>query len=343
MLHSSQAPVRGVSDLVELIHSASMAQVAYVAAELCIADHLASGPKDAVELARLTRTNAPSLHRILRALASLGLCTEREDGSFALGPLGSRLRTGDQSSLRSWILWNGQQWGEWGNLLHSVRTGESARKLATGIDGFDHLTSDPAAAAIFNDAMVEMTRLIAGEVVRVYDFSGMQQIIDVGGGLGALMAAVLEANSDARGQVLDLAHAVDGARAYLTHRGVMVRCEVIAGDFFESVPGGADAYILKNIIHDWNDARSSAILRNCRRAMPAHGKLLLVERIMPDRLEASSLHRAIAWADLTMLVGPGGCQRTKAEFQALLDGSGLRMARIIATDLEYSVIEAVPR
>jgi O-methyltransferase domain len=223
-----------------------------------------------------------------------------------------------------------------------VRTGESARKLITGTDGFGHLERDSEAAAIFNGAMVELTRLIAAEVLRAYDFSRMRQIIDVGGGHGALMAALLKAHPSMHGLVFDLAHAIEGANEYLANEGLADRCDLVAGDFFESIPGGGDAYLLKNIIHDWNDERSGLILRSCRHAMPHNGRLLLVERLMPGRLEASSNHRAIAWADLGMLLGTGGGQRTAAEFRTLLDSSGFKLTGIIETALEYSIIEAVP-
>jgi orsellinic acid C2-O-methyltransferase len=333
----------GAPDLIDLIHNGSMSQAVSVAAELRIADFLASGRNDVDELARATDTHAPSLHRLLRALTSLELCIEREDGSFALGPMGSLLRTDAPDSLRSWVLWCGKyQWPVWGNLLYSVKTGESARKLSTGTDDFGHLERDSTAAAVFNDAMVELTRLIASEVVGAYDFAGMQRIVDVGGGHGALLAAVLEVHPDAHGVVYDLPHAIEGAKAYLARKGLAERCERVAGDFFTSVPGGADAYLLKNIIHDWNDERSAVLLRNCRRAMSQTGRLLLVERIMPGRLEASSCHRAVAWADLTMLLGTGGCQRTQAEFRSLLDSSGFILTRVIPTALEFSILEAAP-
>jgi ubiquinone/menaquinone biosynthesis C-methylase UbiE len=337
-------PLETALELFELINSGSMSQAAYAAAELRIADHLTSGPKNADELARATGAHTPSLHRLLRALASLELCIEREDGSFALSPMGSLLCTDGSNSLRSWLLWWGKyQWPLWANLLYSVKTGESARKFATGTEGFGHLERDTEAAAVFNRAMAQLTGLVAAEVVRVYDFAGMRRIVDVGGGYGALLAAVLEAHPDAHGVLYDLPHAIEGARAHLTNAGLQKHCEFITGNFFDSVPTGGDAYLLKTVIHDWNDERSAVILRNCRRAIQQHGKLLLVERIMPERLEASSLHRSIARADLTMLVGPGGRERTKAEFLALLHASGFRLTRVVATALEYSILEADPQ
>lgn len=331
-------------ELFELANSGSMSQAACAAAELRIADHLTNGPKNVDELARATGSHAPSLHRLLRALASLELCIEREDGSFALSPMGSLLRTDGSHSLRSWVLWWGKyQWPLWGNLLYSVKTGESARKLATGTEGFGHLERDAEVAAVFNHAMAQLTRLVAAEVVRVYDFAGMRRIVDVGGGYGALLAAVLEAHPDAHGVLYDLPHAIEGARVHLANAGLQKRCEFSTGNFFDSVPHGADAYLLKAVIHDWNDEQSTIILRNCRRAIQQHGKLLLVERIMPERLEACALHRAIARADLTMLVGPGGRERTEAEFIALLRASGFGLARVVATALEYSILEADPQ
>jgi SAM-dependent methyltransferase len=341
---SDRDRVSSTSRLIALIQSATLSQAAYVAAELRIADLLAGDPKDVNELAQATETNASALRRLLRALASLGLCTENDDGFFALSPMGAHLRTDAPDSLRSWILWSGRyQWPVWGNLLHSVKTGESARNRATGTEGFGHLLQDPQAAAVFNDAMVEMTRLIAHEVVRSYDFSKARRVVDVGGGFGALLGAVLDAYPDIAGVLFDLPHAIEGARTHLTRSGLANRCDIVCGDFFEAIPRGADIYLLKSIIHDWDDERSTCILANCRRAMPRDGKILLIERIMPDRMDGSPVHRATSWSDLAMLVGPGGRERTEREFHALLEASGLRAARIVPTALDYCIVEGVPR
>jgi orsellinic acid C2-O-methyltransferase len=330
-------------DLIALINGGSMSKAVCVAAELGIADRLASKAKSVDELARDAGSHAPSLRRLMHALASLNLCTEHEDGSFALTSLGSLLRTDTPDSLRSWIMWcSGYMWPVWGNLLHSVRTGESARKLCTGLDGFDHLEQDEEVAAMFNRAMADVTRLVASEAVRAYEFAGMRRIVDVGGGYGALLATVLKANPDACGVLLDLPHAIAGARVHLAAAGLAERCEFITGSFFDSVPPGADAYVLKTIIHDWDDDQSTIILRNCRRAIPPTGKLLLIEQILPDRFEACARHQAIARADLNMLVGLGGRERTEAEFGALLGLSGFRLARVVPTGLEYCLLEGVP-
>lgn len=333
------------SAIIAMIQRGAMAQMVCVAAELRIADFLAGGPKHVDELARATKSHAPSLHRLLRALASLDLCDEREDGSFALSPGGSPLVSGAPNTLRSWLLWFGRyHWPVWGKLLHSVKTGESARKLATGTDGFAGLLErDPEAAALFNETMEQLTRLVAGEMVRAYDFTGMRRIVDVGGGHGVLIATILQAYPAMTGVVFDLPHAIAGARTQMEKAGLLGRCDLVAGSFFESIPAGADAYLLKNIVHDWNDERSQIILQNCRRAIPTDGKLLLIERIMPARLQATSAHRAMAYADLAMLVGPGGRQRTEVEFRKLLDASGFALTRIISTTLDYQNLEAVPR
>jgi orsellinic acid C2-O-methyltransferase len=334
-------PPKATEMLVDLIHRGAMSQVAYVAAELRIADHLANAPMHVGELAEVTGSDVPSLHRLLRALVTLGLSVEQDDGSFALSQAGSLLRADAGDSLRSYLLWFGRyQWAVLGQLLHTVMTGDGARKRATGSDGFGLFERDPDAARVFNMAMVQLTRLIANEVVRTYDFAGKRRIADVGGGHGALLEVILKANLDSYGVLFDRSHAIEGARNLLQRAGVANRCDFVSGDFFEAIPPDADLYILKNIIHDWDDERASLILRNCRHAMPSGGRLLLIERIMPARLEVSSSHRAVAHADLMMMLGPGGQERTKAEFRALLHASGFELGRIKPTALGYSILEA---
>ena len=279
----------------------------------------------------------------MRALASLGLCAEQEDGSFELTSMGSLLRTDAPSSVRSWAIWCGRyQWPVWGNLLYSVKTGENARTLVTGRKGYEHLDRDPEAASIFNRAMVELTQLVAGEVAHVYEFSAVRRLVDVGGGYGELLSVILAAHPKMHGILFDLPHAVDGAAARLAKAGVSQRCEIVAGSFFESVPSGGDVYLLKSVLHNWDDDRSSVILGNCRRAMSKEGKLVLVERVMPARMKGSAAERATARTDLNMLVGLGGRERTEVEFAALLASSGFKAARFLSTALDFSVIEGVP-
>jgi hypothetical protein len=327
--------------LLDIVTSSWVSQAAYVAAYLGIPDLLTDRAKSSEELARATGTHSPSLHRLMRALVTIEICREQPDGLYELTPMGAFLRADVADSLRSWTLyWGGPLWSIWGNLLRSVMTGETARKLATGSAGFDRLEADPEAAAVFNRAMVELTRLDAATVVRACDFSGVKRIVDVGGGYGALLAAILQANPAARGVLFDRPHAIENRGLHMEAVGVADRCEFVAGNFFESIPSGADAYVLKSVIHDWNDERSKVILQNCRRAMHERAKLVLVERIVPLRLQASAAHKAIARSDLNMLVGLGGQERTEDEYRSLLSVTGFEVKAVLRAGPTFSVIEA---
>jgi SAM-dependent methyltransferase len=329
--------------LLDIVTSSWMSQAAYVAAELRIADFLADGPRTSDDLAAATGTHGPSLHRLLRALTTLDICRERDDGSFEITPMGRLLGTDAPGSLRSWTIWWGSHlWPIWGNLLYSIKTGESARKLFMETNAFEQLERNRGMAATFNQALVECTRLICKDVVRVYDFSGLRRIMDVGGGYGELLACILKANPDASGVLFDLPHAVEGGRRHIEAAGLTSRCEFVEGSFFDSVPSGADVYLLKNVIHDWNDDRSRLILENCRSAMGEGGLLLLVEAVLPDRLTVAAAHQAVAQSDLNMLVTLAGRERTEAEFRDLLASTGFRVTRILPAGATFSVIEALP-
>jgi SAM-dependent methyltransferase len=320
-----------------------MTQATYVAAFLKIPDLLAASPKSSEELARATGAHAASLHRLMRSLVTIDLCRQLDDGSYELTSTGALLRTDVDDSLRSWTIYaGGAQWSIWGNLLHSVMTGETGRTTGTGSDLFEHLAVDAEAAVTFNQAMVELTRLEADAIVRAYDFSGIKRLVDVGGGYGELLASILLANPDLFGVLFDRRHAMENAERRMKDVSVARRCEFVVGDFFESIPHGADAYMLKSVVHDWNDDRSQTILRNCLRAMPAEAKLLLVERIVPLHLEPSAAHRAIARADLNMMVGLGGRERTEGEYRRLLEVSGFQLRAVIAAGPTFSIMEAVP-
>ena len=324
--------------LLDLVNSSWMCQAIHVAARLGIADLLAARAQSAEDLARTTGAHAPSLHRLMRALVTIEICQERNDGCFELAPMGALLRADVADSLRSWTLyWGGPLWPIWGQLLHSVMTGESARAMVTGRSGFDR---EPAEAAVFNQAMVELTRLDAASIVGACDFSDMNTIVDVGGGYGELLAAVLKANPAVRGVLFESLHALENAKLHMDSAGVAERCDYVAGDFFESVPDGADAYVLKSVIHDWNDAQSKTILRNCRRAMHDGAKLLLIERIVPERLEPSPAHKAIARGDLNMLVGLGGRERTEQEFRVLLQETGFQVNAVRSAGATFGIVEA---
>lgn len=339
--NAGDEPVTDADRLMGLVASAAISQAMAVAAELGLADLLADGPRMADELARATGCHAPSLQRLMRALASADLCEEREDGSFALTAMGALLGGHAGHGLRSWAIWWGKyRWPVWGKLRHSVATGESAVGIGGATVGMRQLHQDPAAAAVFHRAMSERSRVVASAVVGACDFSGTKRLVDVGGGYGEMLAAILLAYPAMQGVLFDQAHAMDGARQHLARAGVIDRCELVPGDFFESVPGGADAYLLKTVIHDWNDEQSALILRNCRTAMAPRSKLMLVEQVMPERMTASPAHLRAAVHDLNMLVMLGGRERTASEFRNLLAAVGLLLTGITRTALDFNVIEA---
>jgi SAM-dependent methyltransferase len=330
-----------VAKVADFINAGALSQAMSVAAELRIPDLLASAPKKADELAQATDCNPSALQRLLRALASAALLEERTDGSFVLTELGAVLRSDADPSLRNSLLWWGKYlWPEWAQLRRCLKTGESARQRLHGRQGLGLLDDDPDAAAIFNAAMLEQTRLVAHAIVSNYDFAGCRCLMDIGGGYGELLAAILQALPNLRGVLFDRPHAMEGARSRLHAAAVLDRCDFASGDFFDSVPTGADVHILKSIVHDWPDERSIAILRSCRRALEPDGRLLLIERIMPDCIEPSMQHRAITRLDLTMMLGPGGRERTISEFEALLRASGFIMRQASPVALGFCVIEA---
>jgi hypothetical protein len=335
-----QGDTAGPMTLLEMISSSWMSQAIYVAARLGIADVLAQGPRTSEEMASAIGAHADSVFRLLRALTTLGLCAEQDNGVFELTPLGSYLRTGIEPSVRSFALhWGGSMWPMWGTLLHSVKTGKSPRALITRKESFESLAQSPDALRAFNDAMTEISTLMAEGLVRGYDFSGIGRIVDVGGGHGELLGAILGANPGMRGVLFDLPHVLEGVRKHLEAVGVAERCETVPGSFFESVPSGADAYLLKSVLHDWNDNRAAVILTNCRRAMAGRGKLLVVERILPERMQQSAEHRWMAASDLGMMVAVSGRERTEADFRALFCSTGFTATRIARAAVYFSVIE----
>jgi hypothetical protein len=315
-------------------------QIIYVAAKLGIADLLSSGPLGIQALAESTETHAPSLYRLMRALAGVGVVRENEEGDYETTPLGRCLVRGSPGALRARSILNGEEWyAAWGGLLQSVRTGETAFDHIVGKPFFEHLAANPKSAAVFNEAMASSTEGAARAVANAYDFSPFRTIVDVGGGTGAFLAGILHANPQARGVLFDQPNVVATAGGLLTSAGVADRCNVVGGDFFEAVPGGGDVYMLSWIIHDWDDDRSVAILKNCRRAMAHDARLLVIEQVIPPGNEAS-LSKLY---DLHMLVLSGGRERREDEYRDLLAASDLQLARIIPTDVPRSVIEALPR
>jgi hypothetical protein len=310
-----------------------------LAAELGIADLLADGPRSGEELAQATSTHPRSLHRLLRLLSSVGVFTEAGPGRFALTPLGEGLRSTVPGSMRSWLRMVGLKvwFHTYAEALHSLRTGEPAFARSVGMEFFDYLATHPQEGEIFNAAMSDFGRGVAAAVVQEYDFSGVDKAVDVGGGNGSLISAILQANPPMTGILFDQSHVAEGAHKSITAAGLSNRCEIVAGNFFSSVPAGGDAYILRWIIHDWDNDRALTILRNCRAAMKSTARLLLVETVIPPGDEA---HPG-KLVDFVMLTALGGQERTAEEYRRLLDEAGFRLNRIVATASPMSVLEAV--
>lgn len=316
-----------------------------LAARLGIAGLLQDGPRPVGELAQATDTHAASLQRVLRLLVSVGVFAEPSQGTFALTPLGEFLR-GDVpgSALALVKLICGPRVQEaWGELEYCVRTGEPAYRKRGIEDPFVEMAKQPEEAANFDAAMADFTRLAAVAVAATYDFAPLRSVTDVGGGTGALLAGILKAHPHLRGVVFDRPDVVERARHEIARRGLAERCEAVGGSFFEEVPRGADAYLLKHVIHDWDDERARKILENCRRAMEPSAKLLLVEGVYPARMEQSLACRGAAANDVNMLVNTGGRQRAEEEFRSLYDAAGFQLTRIVPTPINISVIEGVPR
>ena len=329
--------------LMQMMMGFYLSRALYVAAKLGVADLIAAGTRAVRELARATGTHEPSLRRLMRWLASNGVFTEDEDGGFALTPIGECLRSGVPGSMRAGtILFTGITQDAWRDLLYSVQTGEPAFPRVHGADGFSYFTQHPEEGANFDAAMADFTAFAAVAVSAAYDLSDLRTIVDVGGGNGTLLVGLLRANPALRGVPFDLPHVVERAATRLAAEGMADRSTVAGGDFFVTVPAGGDAYVLKHVIHDWDDVRALAILRNCRRAMEPRSKLLIVEGVYPARIDDSFASLAAASNDLNMLVCTGGRQRSEAEFRALYEEAGFTLTRIVPTMMQTCVIEGVP-
>jgi hypothetical protein len=313
--------------------------VVYVTTELGIPDILTNGSQTSEALAAATGTHAPSLYRLLRAVASLGILEEDEGRRFSLTPLGMRLRADVPGSMRAWTLLVNEPWyrSGWDNLLHSIRTGDPAFQHVQGMDLWAYVNQDRDANTLFNAAMTSAASVKADATVRAYDFSKCGIVVDVGGGHGTLLATILAAHPKIRGVLFDLPHVVEGAGAVLRAAGVDDRCETVAGSFFEVVPTGGDAYIMQTVIHDWDDELSVRILQTCRRSMSKGAALLLVEQVVP----IGNDYHSSKFDDLNMLVTCKGRERTAEEFRGLLSASGFTLSRILPTSSPWSVVEAV--
>jgi hypothetical protein len=329
--------------LLRLINGYRVSQAIHVAAELRLSDHLADGPRTITELARASESDPDTLHRLLRALATVGLYSELPDGRFESTPLGEELRSDAPRGLRGLAVFIGRPyfWQVWSALEHSVRTGENAFAVVHGQSAWEYRASRPEESEIFDAAMTSMSRYLQAALLDAYDFGAFGTIADIAGGRGALLAALLTRYPAMRGVLFDQPHVIEGAPALLTRAGVADRCQIVGGDMFESVPGDADALVLKAIIHDWPDEPSIAILRRCREAMRPDAVLLVLERVIADPPHTGD-GAMTALSDLNMLVGPGGRERTGPEYAALLGKAGFELTRVVPTASDVQVIEARP-
>jgi hypothetical protein len=326
--------------LAQLVFGKCIAMAISVVAKLRIADLLADGPKTVADLANETQTHAPSLYRVLRCLAAAGVFAEQADGRFALTPMGEYLRTGVKGSLRGIADYCGSDWSwrAWGQLLETVRTGRTAFDSVFGEPAFDYLDKHPEESAIFNEGMTGFSSNIAPAVAEAYDFAAFQTVVDVGGGHGVLLNTILQAYPGVKGIVFDSPHVVVGAEEAIRKAGLPERCRAVGGDFFQGVPAGGDAYLMKHIIHDWPDDKAATILRNCRKGVNRGGKLLLVELVLKPG-DSADLGKVI---DLEMLVIASGRERTEAEYRQLLAGAGWRLTRVIPTKSPTQIVESEP-
>jgi hypothetical protein len=330
--------------LLDHIMGYRITQAIYVAAKLGIADQIQTGPRSAAAIAEALAVPEDSVHRVLRALTSAGIFRETDEKLFALTAAGSLLCSDSSDSLRAAAIFFGdhRHWTLWSKLLDAVTTGRPVRRHDD--DAFaQRAAADPEGAAIFNSAMSALTAPVHAGVLTAYDFGRLGTIVDIGGGHGALLASILARYVSLRGVLFDIPAVIEGAKARIETVGLESRCRLEEGDFFKAVPSGGDAYILKWIIHDWDDERSRSILSTCRAAMADGAKLLIIERVLPNRADIEAAPAlAPAFADLNMMVLTPGRERTEAEYQKLLEATRFRITKLIPTGppFPHTIIEA---
>ena len=311
-----------------------------VAAKLYLADHLAKGGKTLAELAEMTGTHEPSLYRLLRGLTSVGVFQRAADGRYENSPLSEVLRSDHPNSLRAaaHMVCDREHWNSHGNMLQSVKTGEIAFNYTFGMPVFPYFAENPAVAEIFDNAMTSFSAPVAQAVAAVYDFSEARTIADIGGGHGLLLATALKTNPQAKGILFDQPQVIEGAPEVLKANSVADRVETVSGNFFEEIPVEADIYMMKFIIHDWNDEQSITILSNLAKSAKPGTKLLLVETVVEEDDSVPSMSKVM---DLNMLVMTGGKERTPSEYAALFEKTGFRLTRVIETPSPMQIVEAV--
>jgi hypothetical protein len=319
-----------------LLNGFEVTQAIHVAAALGVADHIGDEPRPIAEIASAVRAHSGALYRLLRALAALGIFREHDDRRFSRTRMGDCLRSDSSDSVGPHAIFVGQknQWDAWGELLHSVRTGENAFRAVHGTSSWEYRRRHPDQNDIFNAAMTANSRRVEQAILADGDFGRFAHVADIGGGQGSLMAALLQAHPALRGVVFDLPHVVATAEPVLAAAGVTGRCQLVGGDMFVSVPEGCDAYLMKYIIHDWDDEGCRRILRSCHAAMRRDARLVVIDRL----LGPPNQDHAVKLADLHMLVGPGGQERTLAEFASLFQAEGLRIAEVRPTSSPVSLL-----
>jgi hypothetical protein len=335
------APTATPTQLLKMSDGAVIQQALYAAATLGIADLLENHPRDASDLASELHVNGAALLRVLRLLASQGVFEEISPAVFTNTELSEFLRTGIKGSVRSLVIFRGSEffYAPFGEILYSVETGRPAREKLCGMSAFEYLKQNLELARIFDDAMTNMAELIAPAVARGYDFGAWGSLMDIGGGNGILLATILKAHASLHGVLADLPHVLERARARGFLSGELeARSNFQFCDFFQEVPGGCRAYLMKSVIHDWDDERAHRILVNCRQAIPDDGALLLIERALPERNVPSQTR----YTDLAMLVLTGGKERTIEEYRHLLAGAGFRLNRVVPVPGDFCIIESLP-
>jgi len=319
----------GPASVLDLVQSHRITAVIYAAAKLNLAEAIGDEAKSVAELGRLVSADENALRRLLVGLTTLGLCRQADGDRFAMTDLGRQLGETADPSFKDWVLFEGEMLTQsWSGLVDSVRTGKTATQLrGEGDDRYAASGNAPEANRRFNAAMVSLTRSIVPKIVAAHDFAAARLVMDIGGGTGELISAILQHNPHLEGVALDLARCEADARAHFDRLGIAGRCRFVAGSFFEKVPSGADTIVMKSILHNWNDDRCRIILRNCQDALPSGGTLIVIERIMPELATTEPEDRSCVMSDLNMLRGPGGCERTEAEYRRLAGSAGFAFVR----------------
>ena len=326
--------------VMEMIGAPWIAQAIYVIAKLEIPDKIATGVNTVRALAAATQVSADALGRVLRALTVPGVLVDLGDGSYGLTPLSEMLQKSVPGSMHAMAVMFGEEfhWRPVGDMLHSVRTGESAYSHVFGEPAFSHWQKNPEWFRIFNAAMTDFSRAAAPVLVAGFPWGRFKRLVDVGGGHGSLLAAILEANPNLQGTVFDLPQVADGARAAVPS-GLVKRMDAVGGDFLESVPAGGDAYMMKHIVHDWDDERCIRLFQNVRKVVPADGRLLVLEMVVPP---PGQPHMSKLLDIEMLLMTEGGRERTEAEFAALFARGGFKLVKVHAMPASTAVIEAQP-